>query len=359
MIKNQSWLFLQESFKGKKVVVTGHTGFKGSWLCFTLKILGAEVWGVSNSIPENSNHAYHALKVGQAIENPLDLYDIRDTSFYSLLDRIKPDFIFHLAAQAIVSTSFNDPYRTHTTNILGTLNILEYLRINDPGITAIIVTSDKCYLNDGRKSAYREFDNLGGEDPYSASKASAEIIFQSYLASFPQFQERVGIASARAGNVIGGGDWSENRLIPDAVRNFSTFKPLTLRMPEATRPWTLVNDVILGYLILAGKLRLEPKNYRRSWNFASGENMTVYEVVQHLSKCFDNPKILVDRNESVGIESELLQIDPTDAREILGWSCISSLKEVIKESGQWYKAQFDGRDMFDYSRDFLQSKYGS
>ena len=350
--------FLHDTFNGKRVLVTGHTGFKGSWLCFALKLLGAEVWGISNSLPENNQHAYYSLNVHELIENPTEKYDVSEKHFYSKLDEVKPDFIFHLAAQAIVSTSFKDPHLTYMTNTVGTLNVLEYLRMNNSEATVVIITSDKCYLNDGRSSAYIEDDRLGGEDPYSASKASAEIIFHSYLSSFPQLQANYGIASARAGNVIGGGDWSANRLIPDAIRNFLTKKPLILRMPEATRPWTLVNDVIMGYLLLAANLRINPKVNTRSWNFASGESMTVLEVIQHLSSVFDEAQIVIDRGESVGKESKLLQIDPTDARSLLGWDCPTDLKDVIRMTGQWYKAQSENANMYEYSKQILQSRYG-
>jgi CDP-glucose 4,6-dehydratase len=224
-------------FRGKKVLITGHTGFKGSWLAFTLDQIGASVFGLSLREPENQNHAYYALGIKEKLINSdSDLGDVREKDLADIIKLVNPDFIFHLAAQAIVATSYLDPFLTFSTNTFGTLNLLETLRTEKSLATVVVITSDKCYKNLNSARAYVEGDELGGSDPYSSSKAAAEIIFGSYLKSYPLLCLENGIASARAGNVFGGGDWSNNRLIPDCVRNIFDGNPINLRMPNATRP---------------------------------------------------------------------------------------------------------------------------
>ena len=347
-----------EVFRGKKVLITGHTGFKGSWLAFTLSEIGAKVFGLSLSEPENQYHSYHALEIKEILVNSdLDLGDVRKKDLAEIINLVKPDFIFHLAAQAIVATSYLDPYLTFSTNTVGTLNLLETLRTTKSLATVIVITSDKCYKNLNSTRAYIEGDELGGIDPYSSSKAAAEIIFGSYLASYPNLCSVNGIASARAGNVFGGGDWSKNRLIPNCVQDIIAGNPIRLRMPNATRPWTFVNDIINGYLELALALRSNPLMFRGSWNFASGEKLTVSEVAQIFINQIGQGTIDTQPENNIGYESELLQIDPSKANKQLGWYCRYPIKSALSITAEWYKLQHSKADIKAYSKQLLEGYY--
>lgn len=349
-----------EVFQGKKVLITGHTGFKGSWLAYTLSEIGARVFGLSLSEPENQYHAYRALGInGILINSGSDLGDVREKDIAEIISLVNPDFIFHLAAQAIVATSYLDPYLTFSTNTIGTLNLLETLRNTKSLATVIIITSDKCYKNFNSTRAYTEGDELGGIDPYSSSKAAAEIIFGSYLTSYPNLCSENGIASARAGNVFGGGDWSKNRLIPNCVQDIFEGNPIRLRMPNATRPWTFVNDIINGYLELALALRAKPEIFRGSWNFASGEKLTVSEVAQIFINQIGQGKIDTQPENNIGYESELLQIDPSKANKLLGWHCRYPIKSALSITAEWYKLQHSKGDIKAYSKQLLENYYSN
>lgn len=347
-----------EVFRDKKVLITGHTGFKGSWLAFTLAGIGAKVYGLSLSEPENPYHAYYALGIKENLINSgSDLGDVREKDLAEIISLVNPDFIFHLAAQAIVATSYLDPYLTFSTNTGGTLNLLEILRTTKSIATVVVITSDKCYKNLNSARAYIEGDELGGSDPYSSSKAAAEIIFGSYLISYPNLCSKNGIASARAGNVFGGGDWSKNRLIPDCVRDIFEGNPIHLRMPNATRPWTFVNDIINGYLELALALRANPIKFRGSWNFASGEKLTVSEVAQIFINQIGQGEIDTLTEYMIGYESELLQIDPEKANEQLDWHCLYPIKTALLITAEWYKLQHGKGDIKAYSKQLLEKYY--
>jgi CDP-glucose 4,6-dehydratase len=349
---------MYKNFLGKKVLVTGHSGFKGSWLTYTLKNLGAEVYGFSSTIPANQLHAFYALDIQNLIINQNDcIGDVRDVKFTSMIERIKPDFIFHLAAQALVTTSYSDPFLTFSTNTIGILNLLEYLRLTNSTSTVVVVTSDKCYKNLNRKIPYVETDELGGHDPYSASKAAAEILFGSYLQSFKDLCAFGGIASARAGNVFGGGDWSQNRIIPDTIKSIFSDKPISLRMPNATRPWTYVHDVINGYLMLSVALRNDPHKYRGSWNFASGENLSVVELVNNFIKHIGYGQVSFEKNTTSVGESEFLQINPNKANSELHWKCRYSINHSLKTTAEWYKIQKNELNIKDYSFSIFQEYY--
>ena len=242
-----------EIFKNKKILITGNTGFKGSWLTIWLNLLGAKLYGISNNIPTQPS-LFKEANLDQIINN--NFIDIKDIDkVHSIIKTIKPDFIFHLAAQPLVSKSYSNPTETWQTNVIGTVNILESLRLLNKNCIGIIITSDKCYENQEWVWGYRESDRLGGSDPYSATKGAAELAFNSFYRSF--FSEKsltkIRIASARAGNVIGGGDWTPNRLIPDCVKSWSKNKKPFIRNPNATRPWQHVLEVIYGYLLLSIK----------------------------------------------------------------------------------------------------------
>jgi CDP-glucose 4,6-dehydratase len=241
---------LIKNFKNKKVLITGHTGFKGSWLAMWLNILGARVVGISNNFPSSPNH-YKLLNLDKKVlSKNLDIRNLQ--ALKKFIKKYQPDFVFHLAAQSIVKVAYDNPIQTWSTNTIGTINILESLRQLKKKCAAVIITSDKCYENLEIKRGYRENDRLGGKDPYSASKASADIAIRSYINSFFYHKKnKVFIATARAGNVIGGGDWSTNRLIPDCIRSWSQRKKVLIRNPNSTRPWQNVLEAIYGYITLA------------------------------------------------------------------------------------------------------------
>ena len=350
---------LAEVYAGKKVLISGHSGFKGSWLSFTLNWMGAEVYGYSIDQPNNINHAFHALGIS-SIVNKLSTCrgDVRTAQYTNFLDNVRPDFIFHLAAQAIVTKGYEDPFETISTNTFGVLNILEYLRIQSRAIPTVIITSDKCYKNLDQGVAFIESDNLGGNDPYSASKAAAENLFGCYLSSFFKKLNKP-VATARAGNVFGGGDWSAHRLIPDAINSILTFQKIFLRMPLATRPWTLVHDVLKGYLLLGKLLSKSPEDYMGSWNFASEEVMSVSEISNCLVDYFTAD--LGEINTSVASnnisENALLMLNSSKAKKMLNWDCRVELREAIRETAKWYAHQHKGENMANYSRHYLEEIY--
>lgn len=348
--------YLQQEFKGRRVLVTGHTGFKGSWLTFILSHLGAEVFGASLDLPESNNHAYYALRIQTLIKNErssiCDLRIMKD--FKAVLEIAKPDYVFHLAAQALVSVSYVDPYRTFSTNTLATLNLLELRRLGVFDATTVLVTSDKCYKNDDLIHSFIEGDCLGGDDPYSASKAGAEVIIQSYFASFSQLFASKGAASVRAGNVFGGGDWSPNRLVPDAIRASLDGRSLEVRLPNATRPWTLVHDILVGYLLAAVGSKNNPELSNQAWNFSSADRFTVWELSTLIAQSLGAPEPLaVKMHPGSFHEVGELQLDSKKARTALNWSNRFSLTEAIRMTTDWYLAQRLGGDMQIYSMDFL------
>ena len=281
-----------KQFKNKKILVTGHTGFKGSWLTFWLVLLGAKVTGLSINIPTRPSH-FEAIKLQNKINHKT--MDIRNLKLLKrTFKKYQPDYVFHLAAQAIVKKSYTDPTYTWETNTIGTLNVLESLRELKKNCIAVLITSDKSYKNLEIKRGYKENDILGGRDPYSASKASAELVIQSHISSFfPLQKTKVLIGIARAGNVIGGGDWSENRLIPDCVKSWSKNKKVIIRNPKSTRPWQHVLESVAGYLLLASSLKKNKKLHGEAFNFgpSNTKNYNVIFLVQSMRKYWKKPKI--------------------------------------------------------------------
>jgi CDP-glucose 4,6-dehydratase len=332
-------------FENKKVLITGHTGFKGAWLSAWLLELGANVIGVSDYIPTEPS-LFNELSLQDRLDDVRG--DVRDLSFLKnvLLDK-EPDFVFHLAAQAIVSKSYEDPIHTISTNVMGTANVLESLRACTHKCVAVIITSDKCYENVEWEWGYKETDHLGGRDIYSGSKGAAEAIFHSYFCSyFDSTESPVKLASARAGNVIGGGDWASDRIVADCIRAWSKGEHVEIRSPKATRPWQHVLEPLSGYLHLASCLALSDDFCGESFNFGpkAEKNTTVVDLLSDLSEHWGE-------TESSGVsslfeivdnipfhEAGLLKLNCDKALFNLKWEASLTYKECVDLVGSWYKS---------------------
>ena len=343
-------------FKNKKVLITGHTGFKGAWLSFIMTESGAKVMGISDKI--QNRELFNQLEIKKRI-NSHQIVDITNyKKLYNRISSFKPEIVFHLAAQAIVSHSYTDPITTFSTNILGSVNLLQCCTKIKSIKSLIFVTSDKCYENKQWVWGYRETDRLGGIDPYSASKASAEIIFSSYLRSFISKNNKLGAASVRAGNVIGGGDWSKDRLVPDIIRSLKNFKPIIIRNPKSTRPWQHVLEPLSGYILLAKKLYSKPKKYSGAWNFGpvNNDSMNVEKIVREFINYFGYGKLVIDKKNDFGHEAALLQLNCDKARRILGWNSKWNTKETIKKVAEWYK--FDNAKKIEITKIQINEYFG-
>ncbi|MGF9874947.1 CDP-glucose 4,6-dehydratase [Bacillus tropicus] len=333
----------------KKVFITGHTGFKGSWLTLFLTSLGAEVVGFSShppSIPnlfEQGNVAKECITIHGNITD----YD----SLFHALKQHNPDILFHLAAQPIVTTSYKNPIETFKTNVLGTVHVLEAAKHIDSIRGIINVTSDKCYENDGSgNQAFVESDRLGGFDPYSASKACAELVATSYQKSFFRTNTQK-LASVRAGNVIGGGDWAEDRLFPDVIRAYLQDGTLTIRNKNAIRPWQHVLDPLHGYILLAEKLWTDAA-YAEAWNFGplNEPNRTVHDVIQSIIKLWNKPLTILSPPTNTPYESPILTLDSTKAVNKLGWTPKLSTDHSIAWTVDWYKKYAFGENIESFTR---------
>ena len=330
-------------YKNKKILVIGDTGFKGSWLSFWLTKMGANVYGFALP-PEKDESLYNLLGLKNKIEHQDgDIRSLED--LISFFKSTKPEIVFHLAAQALVSKSYENPRYTFDTNIMGSVNVLDCTKVTKSVRSLIYVTSDKCYVNKEWVWGYRENDRLGGYDPYSASKASAELIFSSYLDSyFKNLDRKIGIASVRAGNVIGGGDWSAGRIIPDCVNFLKNNKTILLRKPLATRPWQHVLEPLYGYLLLAKQLYLKPRKISGSYNFGPEvkSNKTVQEIAESTIKIFGKGKIKTVDYSDISREATLLHLNCDKANNILKWFPTWSYNETIETTIKWYKEFFKG-----------------
>ena len=323
-------------FKNKEIIITGHTGFKGSWLTFCLHLLGSKILGISKNYPTNPCH-FRDLNIKKNIKNEVcDITNLKKLK--KIFKKFQPDYVFHLAAQAIVSKSFKDPISTFNTNTIGTLNVLESLR-EVKKCKAVIITSDKSYKNLEIKRGYSEDDILGGNDPYSASKGAAELIINSYLKSFFFYNKNIRIAIARAGNVIGGGDWSTDRIIPDCVKSWYKNKKIIIRSPKSTRPWQHVLDAIRGYLILAIKLN-DKKIHGEAFNFGpdNKQNKNVLDLVKEIKKNWQGVDWKIKKNTKLkNKESNLLKLNSNKAKKILKWYPVLNFENSIKFTANWYK----------------------
>lgn len=327
---------MREFWQGKKVLITGHTGFKGSWLAFWLKMLGAKVCGYALA-PETQPNLFNELKLETQIES--NIGDIRDAAeFEKVITEFQPEVVFHLAAQSLVRRSYKLPIETYTTNVIGTLNILEAVRKTASVKAVVIVTTDKVYENKEWLWAYRENERLGGFDPYSNSKACAELAVSSYRNSFFADNKCL-IATARAGNVIGGGDWSEDRLLPDVFRSLIFGDNLEIRNPGSIRPWQHVLEPCAGYLLLAVKLFNGEERFAEAWNFGPSEedSKSVGWVLEKIEQNWNEP---VKWQIAEGIqphEARILKLDSTKAKTELGWQPRLNLDEAIRLTAEWYR----------------------
>lgn len=346
-----------KSFSGKRVFVTGHTGFKGTWLSFLLKELGANVMGFS--LPPDSSPSHFEMLNLQADINHV-VGDVRDASaIIESLQLFKPEYVFHFAAQALVKKSYLDPVSTFGTNVMGSVNLLEAVRQCNSTRSLVFITSDKCYENVEWHWGYRENDRLGGHDPYSASKAAAEVVFSAYVRSYFSSRLDLGAASTRAGNVIGGGDWSADRIVPDCIRAVEMKKPIRLRNPNATRPWQHVLEPISGYLLLAAKLREQPEAYSGSWNFgpSSLEVSTVHEVASAIIEHLGSGTIEVENSQQNHHESQLLQLNCDKAHHLLGWRSRWHVEKAISTTALWYKAILQGGNAEEITRSQIREYF--
>lgn len=338
-------------FRGKRVFLTGHTGFKGSWLALWLHELGAEVFGYALP-PYYANSHFERLGLAGTVHHIEG--DVRDLDHLRrAMTEAQPEFVFHLAAQALVRKSYSDPIETFSTNVMGTAHVLEVVRQLDSVRALVCVTSDKCYLNKEWDWSYRENDELGGHDPYSASKAAAENTFLAYYHSYLKHRPNLGAATARAGNVIGGGDWSADRLVPDCIRALVAKQPIVLRNPGSTRPWQFVLEPLAGYLVLAAKLAQDPQRFAGSWNFGPQPTgiKTVDEVAKQIIKVWSSGEIKYEiAQNTVQHEAKLLQLAIDKAIGQLGWQPAYAVEKCLAETVSWYRAMHEGADVPALSR---------
>jgi CDP-glucose 4,6-dehydratase len=335
-------------WRNRRVLVTGHTGFKGSWLCLWLHSLGARVAGYALAPPTRPS-LYELARVGELVESTIaDLRDMRKLE--GVVASFAPEIVIHMAAQSVVLASYEDPIETYSTNVIGTVHVLEAIRRMKRPCCVVNVTTDKCYLNQDWVWGYREVDALGGRDPYSNSKACAELVAQSFRHSFFPLeslsQHGIALASARAGNVIGGGDWTAHQLIPESVAAFARAEPVILRHPEGIRPWQHVLDCLNGYLMLAERLASLPTVGSGEWNFgpAPTDTYTVARVVEVLAAHWNIATPWVRAQGVTPREERELTLDSTKANRVLGWQCRLSTERAIAWVAEWYLGLQQQRD---------------
>ncbi len=353
MNHNQFWL-------NKRVFITGHTGFKGSWLSLWLQNLGADVIGFALHPPTKPS-LFEVADVGRNMQSIRG--DIRDAALITkAMQKARPEIVIHMAAQPLVRHSYINPIETYNTNIMGSVHVFEAVR-QTPSVSVMInVTSDKCYENkEKRTQGYQETDSMGGYDPYSSSKGCVELITNAYRNSFfnlaNYLEHGVSIASVRAGNVIGGGDWAVDRLVPDVIRSIQTAQPVKIRSPHAIRPWQHVLEPLHGYLLLAEKLYKRTSNFSGAWNFGANEEdtKTVFWIVKYLTLLWGNEAKWELNTEAQPYEATYLKLDCSKAKTKLGWSPRWSLKDSLLNIVKWHKAHFNGEDMRDVTLHQIES----
>jgi len=336
---------LKNFYLNKNVFITGHTGFKGCWLALILKMLGAKVTGYSLEPPKDRNNLSKLVRLDNKIESYIA--DIRDyNSLKKSLETANPDIVFHLAAQPLVIDSYNDPISNYETNVMGTVHLLEVAK-NLKSLKALVnVTTDKCYENKEWVWPYRENDELGGYDPYSASKSCSEIVTNSYRNSFYNTRD-IGIATARAGNVIGGGDFAKDRIVPDIIKAIISKEAVVLRRPKFIRPWQYVLDVLYGYLILGMKLYENPQSYSEAFNFSPMENigLNVEELTEQLILAMGDGEYIIDTKAGSFNETSVLTLDSSKARKKLNWLPQYNTNSMIQNTALWYKGFFKDQNI--------------
>ena len=333
----------REFWQGKRVFLTGHTGFKGSWLSLWLASLGAEVKGYALNPPTQPS-LFDEAKVGKVIDSQIGDIRDQDTLYESMLE-FNPDILIHMAAQPLVRYSYDAPIETYEVNVIGTAKVLEVARSCSDLKAIVNITTDKCYENDERSQGYKEDDPMGGHDPYSSSKGCAELVASAYRRSFLQ-EQGIGLASVRAGNVIGGGDWADDRLIPDILRSFEKSESVVIRNPKATRPWQHVLEPLSGYLILAEKLYKNQKEYAEGWNFGPNEQdvKPVEWILDKMRDKWPGANWKLDKNSNP-YEANFLQLDISKAKSKLGWEPVWKLSHTLGKIVEWHKAWINKEDM--------------
>ena len=330
---------------GKNVLVTGHTGFKGSWLCQLLIEMGANITGVSLKKPISEPCLFDILELGEKlVDNRFNINDFNECS--AIINELSPNIVIHMAAQSLVKLSYQDPIHTFNTNIIGTANLLESLRNNLSIKTILIVTSDKCYNNIEDDYLYNEDDRLGGNDPYSSSKACAELITSAYYRSFFK-QRNVGVATARAGNVIGGGDWSDYRLFPDIIKAWIKNNPVIIRSPNSIRPWQHVIEPICGYLKLVEYLWDNPDNFSGGWNFGPDEgNMkTVLDTVKYSQRLWNGSSEVIFSDQNTFKEDKILKLNNQKTKSRLKINPKMNFEKTLKNTLHWYANYYEGNNI--------------
>jgi CDP-glucose 4,6-dehydratase len=339
---------LQEAYKGKKIFLTGHTGFKGAWMLKTLSLLGAEVKGYALE-PQTKDDLFYLID-GKSICTSV-IADLRDKK--RLEDEIvsfQPDFIFHLAAQPLVRLSYEIPAETFEVNVIGTANVLDGVRLLDKKCDVVLITTDKVYHNNEWIYPYRENDRLGGYDPYSASKACAELVIDSYRNSFFNIknyeQHQKGIAVARAGNVIGGGDWSKDRLIPDIAKAFALEEPVVIRNPNSVRPWQHVLEPVIGYLLLGANLAIEPVKFSEAYNFGPhlSDALPVEEMLKLAIQSWGKGEYIVEKVEGQPHEAGLLKLDISKVTNELKWQPKMNAQQAVSMTMDWYSEFYSNKN---------------
>lgn len=335
---------------GRRVLLTGHTGFKGAWASLLLRSLGAEVYGFALA-PDDDKSLFVVAGVEADISHHIG--DVRDLAALSqAIAASRPEVVLHMAAQSLVRMSYAQPVETYDINVMGTVHLLEAVR-HAPSVRAVVVvTSDKCYENLGWVWGYRETDQLGGHDPYSNSKACAELVTDGYRRSYFHTNRAIQIASGRAGNVIGGGDWAQNRLVPDAMRAWLSGDTLPIRNPHAVRPWQHVLDPVIGYLVLAERLVENGSEFAEAWNFgpSAASEVSVERILAHLVRLWGG-SARWERDEGPHPhEAAYLKLDCSKSNARLGWRPILDLGQTLRLTIEWYSAFAAGRDMRAFSR---------
>ena len=341
-------------WEGKKVFVTGHTGFKGSWLCLWLKQLGAKVVGYALE-PTTSPSLFQEAEVEKGMTSVIG--DIRDhDKLRKTMAQAKPDIVIHMAAQALVRYSYDHPAETYEVNVMGTVNLLEAVRACESVRAALVVTSDKCYENRERDRGYTEDEPMGGHDPYSSSKGCAELVVSAYRNSFFNVKSSAAIASARAGNVIGGGDWAEDRLIPDIIRAFNNKESALIRNPNAIRPWQHVLEALSGYLVLIEKIFSNGDKFSEGWNFGPDEDdaKPVSWIADTLATRWGNASWSSEQSEKAPHEAFTLRLDCTKAKSKLQWKPALKLDITLDWIVDWYRSYYNGGDVIALSNNQIK-----